>query len=90
MRSAHASHRPDDQPIAITVHDCFIARQLKLDRNADRLVAAIAEQIWRAFVQALGWTSWHMPETYARIRPNRKRPLDPAVECPVSHNSSTG
>jgi hypothetical protein len=36
--------RLDHQAIAVTVHDRFIARQLELHGNTDRLVAAIAEQ----------------------------------------------
>jgi hypothetical protein len=37
------AHRLDHQTIAVTAHDRFIARELELHRDADRLIAAIAE-----------------------------------------------
>ena len=35
--------RLDHQTIAVTVHDCLVARQLELYRNTNGLVAAIAK-----------------------------------------------
>jgi hypothetical protein len=37
------THRLDHEAIAVTVHDRFVARQLKLHGNTDRLVATISE-----------------------------------------------
>ena len=82
-------HVQPDQPIAISVHDCFIARQFELDGNADRLVAAIAKQ----FDVPL-FRHWASLLAYARDichnLPDRKRSLHPAVDCPVSRSDPTG
>src|SRR5258707_333038 len=49
------------------MHDRLIARQLEFDGNADRLVAAIAEQFDVPLLCHA--TSWHMSKTYAtRLR----------------------
>jgi hypothetical protein len=40
---AALAHGLDHQTVAVPVHDRFVARQLKLHGNANRLVAAIAK-----------------------------------------------
>jgi hypothetical protein len=37
------AQRLDDQTIAVAVHDRFVTGQFELHRDADRLIAAVAE-----------------------------------------------
>src|SRR5205823_4336056 len=61
------AHRLDHQAVAVAVHDRLVARQFEIDGNANRLVAAVAEQ---ADVARRGHCliHWHMPRTYASER----------------------
>jgi hypothetical protein len=41
---AALAQRFDDEPLAVTVHDSLISGQFELDRDANRLIASIAEK----------------------------------------------